>query len=719
MAAEPACSIHPQAAVDPHEESVEVLGALLDRVAFVIITLGALATVASALRVTSQGWHPNVVLNLPVYPGFMVVVLLRRRLGPRLAFWLLIGLAIMLAAADYSTLGLVTISPLMLAVACVVVAMMSGLRAGFAVLLATAIGVATVGALIVSGALPEAVLDSEYSTSPQSWALHILAYLLHSSILLVVVSSVMGRFGNLLSRISTQSSQLTEREKLYRHLAENMRDGLFMLDMDLAITYTSPSAIRLFGYSAEEMKRNGLAPLLTPESLRDAQEAFRDYSARALEGPVEIPPMEFEFVRSDGSRFWGEMRGTFVRDENGVPTGLQGTVMDISDLKQAATEREELEAKLRQAEKLQAIGQLAGGVAHDFNNQLAGVIGYADLLRYNASLDSEAREYIDHIMTSAQRAGELTEKLLAFARRGQYRRVPVDLHEMIKEAISILERSIDKTIRIVRRFEADNATIAGDPSQIVNAILNLALNARDAMPEGGELVFETCLAPPAGKDGGRRVLAIVSDTGTGIQDSELERIFEPFYTTKDHGRGTGMGLAAVYGTVMGHGGTIEVDSTPGRGSRFILSFPLTSAPAIETSVADAPRDMPGEGRILLVEDERMVRTAITAMLERQGFAVEACPDGPSAVQVYTRGGLAFDAVVLDMVLPGMSGTDVARAIRSANPNSKLLIVSGYSADGAVNKLLASGGAAFLKKPFRSNELVRALDELLRNREAPA
>jgi PAS domain S-box-containing protein len=496
-----------------------------------------------------------------------------------------------------------------------------------------------------------------------------------------------------------------------------MRDALFTLDMDLGVTYASPSASRLFGYSAEELRRNGLAALLTPESLRRVRGAFGEYSARAQEGPVEVPPLEFEYVRMDGSCFWGETWTSFVRDESGAPVGLQGTIRDISERKQAAAEREELEGKLRQAEKLQAIGQLAGGIAHDFNNQLAGIVGYADLLREKAGLDAETQESVEHILTSAQRAGDLTEKLLAFARKGQYRREPVDLHEMIDDAISILERSIDRTIRIVRRFEAESATIAGDSSQIENAILNLGLNARDAMPEGGELVFGTRSSSSGA--GGGRVVVEVSDTGIGIEEPALERIFEPFYTTKDQGRGTGMGLAAVYGTVVGHGGTIEVDSTPTVGSRFILSFPLASAPAVEAIGADAPHDAPGEGRILLVEDEEMVRGAIAAMLERKGFEVESCADGPSAVRAYTGGGGGFDAVILDMVLPGMSGTDVARAIRGADPDSKLLIVSGYSAEGPVNELFASGGVAFLKKPFLSSELIRLLGELLDDRQNPA
>jgi len=392
------------------------------------------------------------------------------------------------------------------------------------------------------------------------------------------------------------------------------------------------------------------------------------------------------------------------------------------------TEHRKLEERVLQAEKMQAIGELAGGIAHDFNNQLSGVLGYADLLLMKTA-DPKIRDYAQSIKRSAKRAADLTQQLLAFSRKGKYLSLPVQIHQLLHEVVSILEHSLDKRIQIRQILNANPSTVIGDATQLQNALLNIAINARDAMPSGGELQFEThileldevfCRARGADISAGNFLLLTISDTGTGIKAEELTRIFEPFYTTKGLGKGTGMGLASAYGTLRSHHGFIDVKSEVGVGTTFSLYLPLPAKTSLRLVEERVRLPIPGSGRILLVDDEETVRAVGGEMLEELGYQVSCCEDGASAVEYYRQFWPEVDLILLDMVMPKLDGRDAFVAMRDINPELLVVLLSGYSAGKQIQDLLDNGAKAFVSKPFDRVELSYTIAQVLQqSRESRA
>jgi signal transduction histidine kinase/CheY-like chemotaxis protein len=380
-------------------------------------------------------------------------------------------------------------------------------------------------------------------------------------------------------------------------------------------------------------------------------------------------------------------------------------------------QQQALEAQ-RQSQKLEAVGLLAGGVAHDFNNLLAAILGHAELMALSASPGSDAAEAAHTISQAAQRAAELTRQLLAFARLGQHRQQPVDLHALVREATGLLGRTLDKSIRIDCRLEASRHHVLGDPGQLQQVIVNLAVNARDAMPRGGTLTLRTEVERHDEASPGRRVgpgewlVLAVSDTGTGIAPQHLERIFEPFFTTKGEGRGTGLGLATVYGIAKAHGGEVRVSSEVGRGSRFAVSLPLLAEPpaAAATPEAAPPR---GTGVVLVVDDEDLVRRTAGRMLASLGYRPELVGSGQEALAWLEARPAAPAAVLLDLAMPGMDGPTCFRLMRQRLPTLRVVVTSGFARNAGVQQLLDEGACDFVQKPYRTIDLAQALAAALR------
>jgi PAS domain S-box-containing protein len=379
-----------------------------------------------------------------------------------------------------------------------------------------------------------------------------------------------------------------------------------------------------------------------------------------------------------------------------------------------------MEESLRQSEKMTAIGQLAGGIAHDFNNQLTGIMGFADLLLRQIG-EGPLRRYAQDIGVAAQRAADLTQQLLAFSRKGNFLSVPVNVHRLVGEVVSILERSIDKRIRILRRLRADSAVVQGDPTQIQNALLNIALNARDAMPGGGELIVETdtavldaayCRTSPQEIAPGPYLRIAITDTGCGMTEEVQRHLFEPFFTTKEPGQGSGMGLASAYGTIRSHRGAVNVYSEPGRGTTFRVYLPLATGTAEPEPPPPDAAPVRGSGCILVVDDEAIVRETVTEMLRPLGYRVATCADGPEAVAYYRDHAREVDLVILDLVMPGMSGRDAYAALKAVHPGVRVLLSSGYSLNGEAQAILDAGVLAFVGKPYRQAELARKVAEAM-------
>ncbi len=383
------------------------------------------------------------------------------------------------------------------------------------------------------------------------------------------------------------------------------------------------------------------------------------------------------------------------------------------------TRQQQMETQLLQAQKMESIGALAGGVAHDFNNMLGGITSAAELLGMELAGHATAGQYVDLILRTTTRAADLTRKLLAFSRKGKVVAVPLDTHRCIEDALALLERSVDRRITLVRDLQASNATINGDASQIQNIILNLGLNARDAMPEGGTLTISTrntqldqayCSTSLFKLQPGLYIQISVRDTGIGMTTEVQRRLFEPFFTTKPTGRGTGLGLAAVYGAVRSHNGAVTVYSEPGDGSVFHLYLPAVLN-AIPRPVAREDIVL-GFGTVLVVDDEEVIRQTASVVLRALGYQVLLATNGREGLEQYRNNQGRINIVLLDMVMPEMNGVACFREIRKLDPRARVIISSGFARDADITQLLSEGLSGFIQKPYRRVELSRELGRVL-------
>jgi PAS domain S-box-containing protein len=409
-----------------------------------------------------------------------------------------------------------------------------------------------------------------------------------------------------------------------------------------------------------------------------------------------------------------------IFDDKGEVVQIIEWAHDITDRVQAETERKKLEAQFLQSQKMDAVGQLAGGVAHDFNNLLGGIVGYADLLMMDLPPESVEANYTEEILTAASRAADLTRQLLTFSRRGRSQTVNVDVHSILDEAVALLQRSIDKNIDVAKHFEASPAVVSGDPTELQSAILNLAINARDAMPEGGQLTLSTrtvlldelyCSEHAEEVSPGLYVEIDVTDTGVGMDIDVQQHLFEPFFTTKEQGKGTGLGLASVYGCIKDHLGAIRVYSEPGLGSTFKMLLPLSSeAAAVTATGTQAP--VHGHGHILVIDDEETVRRFVSSALAHLGYSVSCCCDGEEGVAFFREHYADVDLVILDMIMPKLSGEEVFPILKEIDPDVRVLIASGFTQNRSAEAVLDGGALGFLAKPFLVDELSREIARCL-------
>jgi two-component system, chemotaxis family, CheB/CheR fusion protein len=381
--------------------------------------------------------------------------------------------------------------------------------------------------------------------------------------------------------------------------------------------------------------------------------------------------------------------------------GIRQTIV-MTDI----TRRHQLENELKHSEKLRSVGELAGGIAHDFNNQLMGIVGFAECLS-NSLADTEQAEFVRGILSSADRAGILVRQLLAFSRRGLSHIAPFDLHHQIEDIVLLLNRSIDRRIEIRKVFRAANPMLLGDSSEMNNALLNLALNARDAMSEGrGVITFTTFNPDPD------HIRLDIRDTGRGMSKDILEKAFEPFFTTKPLGDGTGMGLSAVYGTVTAHNGTISIESEPGEGTTVSLVLPVTAVGAEEDGTLETAGSVPMEGTVLLVDDEEIVRSVLQNLLQSLGFTVITASDGVEAVKQFSDNRESIRLVLMDMTMPRMNGMEAFKEIREMAGDAKVIILSGHSAESTSMEMTRHGVKKVLQKPVLLSVLSETIREVI-------
>jgi two-component system cell cycle sensor histidine kinase/response regulator CckA len=620
-----------------------------------------------------------------------------------------------------------------------------------------------------------------------------------------------------------------------------MKDVLFMQDMDLNVTYTSPSVTQLFGYSVEEALKVKIADLMTPGSLNKALETFQTMVTRAeKQEEFDIPFMEYEYVRKDGTTFWGELKVTFLRDSKGSLVGSQGILRNVDERKRseealkqsefrfrtlfnlspqaiALTEVEtgrlidvnekfceltkytkqeivgrtttemafyadpdrnrftkELKSKgevkglemdfkvkdgamiqarmyarviqfedrpiiltvfydlseekrlwnqFQQAQKMEAIGNLAGGVAHDFNNLLMAIQGNTSLMLFETGETHPHYEMLKSIERSVQNGAKLTRQLLDYARKERYEVTPTDLNELVAETLESFQRA-RRQIQISQNLALDLRSVEADSAQIEQVLLNLYLNAADAMPRGGRLSVETRNVTDEDMQSssykprkGPYVLLSVADTGVGMEKEIQERIFEPFFTTKELGKGTGLGLASVYGIIKGHGGYIDVQSVLGRGTTFKVYLPASKKRAKRQKTL--PQNVTtGQETILIVDDEETFRDVASKMLQRLGYKTFMAESAARALEIFREKKDDIDLIILDMIMPGMQGGEVYDRVKEINPDVKVLLASGYSINGDAKEVLKRGCNGFIQKPFDMRTLSRKVGKYCA-RKAPA
>ncbi|HYQ17751.1 MAG TPA: ATP-binding protein [Polyangiaceae bacterium] len=417
------------------------------------------------------------------------------------------------------------------------------------------------------------------------------------------------------------------------------------------------------------------------------------------------------------SLFGGLMVVVVTRMERALLLARQETLRR----EQAERARAEAELQAVESKQLEMVGRLAAGVAHDFNNNLTAIMGSAELLKLEPSGSDAASELSDSILQASQRLAELTRQLLAYSRKARMQQTPTDLHDVIEQAVSLARRSMDPNITIVTELNAERSTVNGDAALLQSAVLNLLINARDAMPEGGRLTVATVSVELTrsgikGMPVGPCVVLEVIDTGRGIPEDQVAHIFDPFFTTKPIGKGTGLGLASVAGTVRAHGGNIEVNSDATHGTAFRMYLPC-SDPEGSARMPVSTTIVHGEGEILLVDDDPMVSMTAIATLQSFGYRTTLARDGKSALeQVATHPG-RFELVLLDLRMPGLSGEATFDKLRDLEPTLPVLIWSGYAAEQDVNAMLKRGAAGFVQKPYRVAELSRIVAAKIRKRSS--
>jgi len=495
--------------------------------------------------------------------------------------------------------------------------------------------------------------------------------------------------------------QLAATQARYRLLFEQAQDAIGIIDDDLRFLDVNPKCAELTDYTRAELLQQSVLSLLRPEAVEPAKRVFEQLKRN---GTLRIP--ECQVLQKQGGEIFVEVSAVALGG---------GTYQFIA---RDVTEQKQLQQELFEMQKMDSIGKLASGIAHDFNNLLGAILGYASLLKSEVPPEHPDYEYMDIIESSAQRGADLTRQLLAFGRRGKHQMQPVNLNRMVDEVTQLLSHTIDKRIEIVSHCVESLATVEGDAGQLQQVLLNICLNARDAMSQGGTLILETrnvvlddeFVRTHVGAQVGPYVLLSVTDNGMGMDAETQRHIFEPFFTTKETGQGTGLGLAMVYGIVRSHGGLIRVYSELGHGTTFLIYLPASDRPEVLTQPAQS-ESRGGTETILVVDDETAIRNLLNDVLTSAGYQVYKAANGVYALHAVEQE-KEIGLVILDMIMPEMDGKETYERLRERLPEVKVLFSSGFSRHNLTQDMLNHPRTDFIQKPYVVHELLTAVRRML-------
>ena len=517
------------------------------------------------------------------------------------------------------------------------------------------------------------------------------------------------------TEIENLKKKMSETDRNYKFIVDNISDIVFQQDKNLKITYVSPSVEKLTGYSVEEIMNMSLLDLMTPESYKRGVENFNKYYELVKNNPeFDIPTLEYEYYRRDGRVVIGEMKVKYIFDKNGDLIGIHGVIRDV-------TRRKELEQQLILAQKMEALGRLAGGVAHDFNNLLTVIMGYADIALMKGGIDENTLSYFEEIKKTSKKAADLVSQLLVFSKKQIVMPRVVDINKLVENNKKMLSRVIGENIKLETYLDKNVNKIKADPIQIEQVIMNIIVNAKDAMPNGGVIKIktgnETCIEYDCSNniDPGEYIYISISDTGCGMDENVKSHIFEPFFSTKTDQKGTGLGLSTAFGIIKQNKGYISVESQKDKGSTFKIYLPAYEGSDVDDAIVEKKKlhnaKVKGK-KILVVEDEASVRDMVSEILLSNGYIVLKAKDGEEAKEMLTKNKIDF--VVSDVIMPRMDGKELYKHVRENSPDIRFLFMSGYMDNNVLLKDIKNEKVNFIKKPFAPQDLLIKVSNILKS-----
>lgn len=522
----------------------------------------------------------------------------------------------------------------------------------------------------------------------------------------ILFLSILTWIWSLRKEVKTQTAELKKSEERYRLLVENASEGVIVV-VDEKATFINPRALQITGYSKEELNNGKLAECIHP----DDQNIIFDFYSNTLKREDVVLQYPFRIITGKDETRW--ILNNSVKIEWEKKTGVLNIFTDI-------TESKKFEQQFIQTQKMEAIGQLAGGIAHDFNNILTAIMGYGNLLKLNLGKEEAVARYADNILTAAERAANLTSSLLTFSRKQAIEQQPTNVNGVIASVEKLLSKLIGEDIDFSVKYGGDKLIVMADNSQIIQVLMNLATNARDAMPRGGKFVISTDIIEidhafikkhAYGRNG---LYALISfeDTGIGMDDKTMARIFEPFFTTKDIGKGTGLGLATVYGVIKQQNGYINVKSEVGKGTTFNIYLPIVLSDPKEIQEQTSACITGGSETILVGEDEENIRQFIKEILEGYGYTVIEASDGEDVIEKYKENKQVIELLMLDIIMPKKNGKYAYDEIRKLDSNIKAIFISGYTADFINQQGISGEEIHLLYKPIAIDTLLSEVRQVL-------